>query len=233
MKQCTKCKRFLPETEFNFVNKKINKRRNDCRDCRNAKRRKIYWTDEEYREKVRKQDTKSYHKNIEKKRAYDKKRGKTLKRKLWCKQYNKKYHEEHKEERKKKDRVYYLNNKERKLELQRKYYWANKEKRNEYGRKHKHENRAYYNEIERRREIKKQGLHEDFTPDEWKQKVEQTNGRCPICNRLYSEVYPFVVTLDHSPPISKAPKGYHYILDDISPMCGSCNSSKADKVQIF
>ena len=228
MKQCSKCKRFLPETEFNFKNKKFNKRRNDCRDCRNAERRKKYWIDEAHRENIKKKDKEYYHRNIEKKRAYDRKRGKTLKRKLWYKQYNKKYYKEHKDEIAEQQKDYYLKNKGKKLERQRKYYLEHKKERNEYGKKHKHENRKYYREIDRRREIKKKNLFEDFTLEEWKQKLAETKGICPLCNTPFSEVYPFCATIDHTPPISKAPDGFHYTIDNITPMCGSCNSAKGN-----
>ena len=81
-----------------------------------------------------------------------------------------------------------------------------------------------------KRQLKKKELFVDFTIDEWKQKVEQTKGICPICNRPYSNIFPFCATLDHTPPISKAPTGFHYTIDDIQPLCGSCNSSKRDRI---
>jgi len=222
MKQCNKCKRVLPETEFNFRDKKTGDRGKECKKCRNTERRKNIGQGEY----IKKQDREYYHKNIEKKRAYDRKRGKTLKRILWYKKYNKKYYNAHKKEIAVQQKGYYLKNREKKLEWQRNYYWNNTDKRNSYGRKHKHKNREYYSELERRRQIRKQQLFEDFTLEEWKQKVGQTNDICPSCGRPFTKVYPFCPTIDHNPPVSKAPIGHRYTIDDIDVLCGSCNSSK-------
>jgi 5-methylcytosine-specific restriction endonuclease McrA len=66
-----------------------------------------------------------------------------------------------------------------------------------------------------------------FTIDEWKQKVESTNGICPICKKYVGIEN---MTLDHIIPISKAKKGQIYTIDDVSPMCGKCNSKKSNNI---
>lgn len=80
----------------------------------------------------------------------------------------------------------------------------------------------------RHRRLKKKQLFEDFTCEEWKQKVDATDGSCPLCGRLYTDVYPYVPTLDHTVPVSKTKLGYCYTIADVTPMCGSCNSSKSN-----
>ncbi|HUT63341.1 MAG TPA: HNH endonuclease [Anaerolineae bacterium] len=79
------------------------------------------------------------------------------------------------------------------------------------------------------RKAREDNIFEDFTQDEYQQKLNATNGICPSCDRPYNDTYPFKATLDHTPPISKAPLGYHYTIEDITPLCGSCNSSKYNK----
>ena len=85
-----------------------------------------------------------------------------------------------------------------------------------------------HNEQNRKRKLKKKQLFEDFTIDEWEKKVEKTKGICPICGDAYANKYPYVPTIDHTPPISVAKPGYHYTIDDVNHMCGPCNSSKSN-----
>jgi hypothetical protein len=81
----------------------------------------------------------------------------------------------------------------------------------------------------RRYQLRKNQMLEVFTREEWRQKVDATNGICPVCNRPYK--MGFGLSLDHTPPISKAPPGFAYTIDDVLPMCRSCNSSKSDKIE--
>jgi 5-methylcytosine-specific restriction endonuclease McrA len=62
---------------------------------------------------------------------------------------------------------------------------------------------------------------------------EVTQGVCPCCKRNVGLSY---ITLDHIYPISKANDDYKrtgvkrvYTIDDIQPLCRSCNSSKLTK----
>jgi hypothetical protein len=84
-------------------------------------------------------------------------------------------------------------------------------------------------ESNRKRKLKRKGIIEDFNKKDWEKRVNETNGFCPYCNKRYDAVYPYTVTIDHSPPISKVEKGFHYSINMVSPMCGSCNSSKGDR----
>ena len=77
---------------------------------------------------------------------------------------------------------------------------------------------------ERRRKL--ENIIHDFTEEEWNKKVINTKGICPVCNRPYEDG--FGLTLDHEPPISKVPDGFVYTIDNVSPMCKSCNSSKSN-----
>lgn len=121
---------------------------------------------------------------------------------------------------------YYQKNRDMILKLRKNYRNENREKILQIERKHHNKHPETHRKKNRKHSLKKKQLFEDFTNEDWLQKVEATEGVCPICGRSYSEIHPFCATLDHTPPISKAPKGYHYTIDDITPMCGSCNTSK-------
>jgi 5-methylcytosine-specific restriction endonuclease McrA len=38
--------------------------------------------------------------------------------------------------------------------------------------------------------------------------------------------------MDHTPPLSKAPKGFRYKLRDVNPLCKSCNSRKYNRLRL-
>jgi len=73
------------------------------------------------------------------------------------------------------------------------------------------------------RRAKERECFHDFTPEEWMKKKLRTKGHCPHCKK---KVGINKLTLDHTPPISKAPKGFVYTIKHMTPLCGSCNSVK-------
>jgi len=75
-----------------------------------------------------------------------------------------------------------------------------------------------------------------FTIKEWEDKVEKTNGVCPMCCNMFDDGIHYL-TMDHIFPISKANEEFkktgikrEYNIVDVAPLCKSCNSSKCDKV---
>jgi len=58
----------------------------------------------------------------------------------------------------------------------------------------------------------------------WEQMKIQTNGYCPLCHKFIGVDK---LTMDHIIPLSKG--GIHRI-DNVQPMCGSCNSKKSNKL---
>jgi hypothetical protein len=139
---------------------------------------------------------------------------------VYKKKHRKTYSEWNKKWRKTKDGFRYC------FHYRREHYKNNKEQYREQRRKYLQNNRDKCNQHTRKRRLKKRQLFEDFTIEQWNVKVEKTNGICPLCNRPFSDIRPFCATIDHTPPISKAPAGFHYSIQDIQPLCGSCNSSK-------
>jgi len=219
MKQCTKCKKTLPETEFYF-RKDTKKLRNKCKNCTKNQSLKYY---QENKNKVIKRV-------IEYNKTYRKLPHVRKKDNEYAKKYRKKYPEKIRERNKKdqdKRKQYDKNHPEIRKKI-------NKKHREKYKTEHgKDISSKYYprykdkvREKTRKRRLKKKQLFEDFTIEEWQQKIVETKGICPLCDKPYSEVYPFIATIDHTPPVSKAPTGFHYTIKDVMPICGSCNSSK-------
>lgn len=86
----------------------------------------------------------------------------------------------------------------------------------------------------RRREARKNNCINKFTIEAWQEKVKATNGICPQCK---INVGIDKLTMDHIYPISKANEDYLrtgikriYTIDDVQPLCRSCNSSKHNKI---
>lgn len=72
-----------------------------------------------------------------------------------------------------------------------------------------------------RRRTRKTKAGGSYTADEWNQLVAHYGGRCLCCGRTDVKL-----TVDHIVPIAK---GGTSNIDNIQPLCGSCNSSKRDK----
>jgi len=223
MKQCTKCKQTLPETEFCY-RKDSNKLRNDCKKCRSD----YYKNWREKNSEQQKQHHKDYyikHKKIHQKRC----RKYYLKNKERLKENSREYRKEHLEEKRECNRKWSKENKEKNRKYGKQHYQKNKKKILERNKKYRQKHKDEKNRLTRKRRLKKKQLYEDYTIEEWKQKVAEVNNICPLCGKPFSEVYPFCATIDHTPPVSKAPVGFHYTINDIRVMCGSCNFSKSNK----
>ena len=72
-----------------------------------------------------------------------------------------------------------------------------------------------------------------FTTEEWESLLDKYD-ECPQCKRLWDEIpipsgRKSVITRDHIVPISK---GGRNSIENIQPLCYSCNSSKGDKVTL-
>jgi 5-methylcytosine-specific restriction endonuclease McrA len=65
---------------------------------------------------------------------------------------------------------------------------------------------------------------------EWLLKLDKTKGICPNCKTFVGKNK---LEIDHIIPISKAPRGFIYTINDIQPLCRSCNASKGNKLGII
>ena len=84
--------------------------------------------------------------------------------------------------------------------------------------------RAYHNFYNRRRQNRKKNIIGSHTFDEWEMLKKQYNYTCLCCNKKEPEIK---LTEDHIIPVSK--NGNDYI-ENIQPLCGSCNSKKHTKI---
>ncbi|MDP3277129.1 MAG: HNH endonuclease [Deltaproteobacteria bacterium] len=76
------------------------------------------------------------------------------------------------------------------------------------------------------------GAEGSFSTAEWERLIADYD-RCPMCRRAWSEVpllpgRSSVITADHIVPISK---GGSNAIENIQPLCYSCNSKKGAKVE--
>ena len=126
--------------------------------------------------------------------------------------YRRRWHAEHREYSNQMSRDSYIKNKER--DRARHTVWAEN-------------NPEKISIIGRRRRAKLHDIVETFTQEEWETKRNATKGICPV-----GETYVglgFNMTMYHIFPISKAESGRVYTIDDVVPMCRSCNSSKKNR----
>jgi 5-methylcytosine-specific restriction endonuclease McrA len=82
-----------------------------------------------------------------------------------------------------------------------------------------------------RRRARMKGSDGSYTTKEWNELVAQFE-RCPMCQRLWQDIpllpgRASVITADHIVAISKGGSNY---IENIRPLCYSCNSKKGNKV---
>ena len=85
------------------------------------------------------------------------------------------------------------------------------------------------------REEAKTKIIEDFSNKEWVDKLEASKGFCLRCKKYIGIAH---LTLDHIYPVSLAYQDFLktgikrvYTINDIQPLCSSCNSSKGAKIE--
>lgn len=223
-KICTRCKKRLPLTEFYKHKKNPDGHAYVCKECQRIQSRKYYH---------------------EHKKEYS--------------DCHSRYYQEHKEERKRYSSNYYYEHREEKKEYQRNYQKENPEKNRKHNQKYREEHREEYNEyhriyyhthpkcreqiyrwrknnpdkvkyyVEKRRERLK-NIESCYTKEDLEEKLNSTNGICQMCGEYVGIEN---LTLEHILPISKAPKGFVYTIDDIQFLCRSCNSKKRDKLLLY
>ena len=246
MKQCSKCKRVLPDSSFRY-RKDNGKLRGVCIVCRKKQDKDYY---QKNRGKKREGQKKYEEKNKDRIKEYRyenrdaiKKRRKIYLQQEHVKQRNReqrrKYRQENLEEMRKRERLhypkikekrkqYYQKNKEKELLRNRKWYEKNLKKKKQYDIEYRKNHLFEHRQQASNRRLKINKIIQNFTKEEWGKLVDSTKGICPNCDQTYEEGYG--LTMDHTPPISKAPEGFIYTIQDIKPLCRSCNSSKGVKI---
>ena len=106
---------------------------------------------------------------------------------------------------------------------------------NAYTRKYRKEHNGWYRNIKHKRRAMKKDLGGSFTGEEWNNLLEENNYSCKICGSEKK------ITVDHIIPLVKwaewckdNPVSYKWNdIENIQPLCLSCNSRKIDKIEYF
>ena len=151
------------------------------------------------------------------------------------KEYYKNYRENNKNKAKEYSKKYRNDNQDRLNKLKKEYRNNNKDKIRIYEKKHYKEHPELARKRDRKRRAIKEKIIETFSDKEWLQKLKNTFGVCPRCNKYVGMAY---LTLDHIYPVSLAYKDYLktgikeiYTIDDVQPLCRSCNSKKYNTIE--
>lgn len=163
-------------------------------------------------------------KNPERKKEIDARRN-PEKRKA----YHKKRRKEYPEHVHNLDKARYIRDGKKRRALVRKYHRENKDAIRNTKRKYRasEHGRLKCQDHGRKRRVIKNNASHSFTLKEWKEKISKTKGICPKCKE---DVGILKLTMDHNPPLSKVPKGFVYTINEVKPLCKSCNSKKYNKM---
>ena len=142
-----------------------------------------------------------------------KKYQKSLKGRLNAKKYGKKYRQENKDKRKESQKKYYQKNREKIQKINKE--WRNKNL------KRVRELHIFYKKRRRAMKANAEGTH---TLGEWKLLKKQYGYRCPCCGKKEPKIK---LTEDHIIPLIKGGSDY---IENIQPLCRSCNSIKYTKI---
>lgn len=217
VKTCRVCGQSKPTTEFYKRKDSPDGFRNDCRACKDAQQKR--W-DEKNRESLRAYKRQYYRDNY---------MG-TEEQKEKAQRWNARYYARDPEAQRRRVSAYWKS--ERGVAVKRAYnrksdvMAANRERARRYyatghgqevRRKYKAENKHRVNEDTRRRRARRRENGGRYSRREWVRLLELCGGRCVSCGTTES------ITVDHIVPVSKGGSGY---IDNIQPLCLSCNSSK-------
>jgi len=102
---------------------------------------------------------------------------------------------------------------------------------NSYEAKYREKMYTWVSILKNKHRVKLKGLDGEFSVQQWKDLVEKYEGKCAMCGKQKK------LTFDHIVPLSRFTEwakenGVKYRANDIEniqPLCLSCNSSKKDK----
>ena len=201
MKRCSRCGEVKALGEFYLDKRRRDGRRADCKVCRS-----------EYRRRYRLANRDVLN---EKSRRYHEANRKQIAERRRC------YREANPEKEKERNRRYNEANLERIAEFRLQWREVNKEKILEQSRRWNDANSEKVNGYSRRRRARKVNAPGGgFTDAQFQELCTQAGGQCLACG----EIHP--LTADHIVPLSKRGRD---AIDNIQPLCQSCNSSKHTK----
>lgn len=136
---------------------------------------------------------------------------------------NREFYEANREERKAYHRQYRVGHKDYFDEKIKEFRSENPDYHRDYMRKWSRDNPDKITELDNKRRAFKMGKPKSFTAAEWANLKKLYNYTCLRCGRREPEIK---LTADHIVPISKEGAG---TIDNIQPLCGSCNTAKHDR----
>lgn len=196
-KKCKKCQKDKAHSDFYKATHHKDGLSSLCKICTNKKNKE--WASQN-KSKVRGYIKKWTLNNIEKVKQVIKKY-KAVKKEV-IKQKSKEYKKKNSEKIKQYQKSHYEKNKERKLRLGMEYRRNNPDKNAEYS---------------RNRRAKKSGNGGKITKDEWNKLLDFYGNKCLCCGSKDK------LTMDHILPLVSGGK---HTIDNVQPLCSSCNSSK-------
>ena len=202
-KRCTNCKEIKTVEALAEDKRHSDGLQSHCRKCQNLLRRT------KYREKVLARAKEYHRENREKQNA----------RKL-------EYYYENHEYLKKKHRGWMEANREAQLQYKREYHQAHREEDNEKAKirtkKWIAENPERHRENVRRRMLRKKNADGFHTEKQWQILLELCDRKCLNCGSTED------LACDHIVPLSKGGTDW---IDNVQPLCQSCNSTKYVDIQ--
>ena len=153
------------------------------------------------------------------------------------KEYRRDYRQKNKVRIKNYNRWYTKNNRDKEAKWSKKSRLKHPETQKAYGRKYRQENREKErlkvsnwrknNPIKAKLQVfrrleRVKNIVDDFTKEQWTNKCTH----CYHCDSTKD------LQMDHILPISRAPKGFVYTIDDVQPLCKCCNSKKGDRLVV-
>lgn len=207
-KRCSKCKKMKPLEEFNRQIASKDGRHYYCKQCMKEYMRQRRADNPEYmrqyyvknREKIKRLNMQWHADNPDYQRQYYIDHHEEAK--AYAREYSRQYRIDHPEKVKKCNQEYYVNHCEEVAENVRRY-------RADYP-----ERMVVYTQRRRAREA---GATGDFTAEQFTELCEKYDNRCLCCGETKK------LTADHIIPLSK---GGSNDIDNIQPLCQSCNSKK-------
>lgn len=214
-KRCSRCRQFKQLEDFSTCPSHKDGRANYCKECHKAYAAKHYLAN---KEKMNAQSRANYYQNRDYYREinnnwYRRNRDAQLARFREYRKVNLEYFRQY-------DRDYYIVHKERLNAQNRDAYARNKAERKIKGRLWRRANRAICNALFQRRRARLKGAPGSHTASEWQALRDWFGGVCLRCGSQDD------LTADHVMPLVK---GGSNSIDNLQPLCRSCNSTKHDK----
>ena len=134
---------------------------------------------------------------------------------------DKEYYQVNSETIKKRTNNWYKNNKEKAIEASRKWRAKNIKHRLEYEKEWRKNNPEITKAQKQTRRAKKYGNGGSYTAKEWRDLCDKYGNKCLCCGKETK------LTIDHVIPVTKGGTSY---IENIQPLCFSCNRHKSTKI---